>query len=90
MDEADKFDSNKKYYQFANLRNVLYALSALYSLEMYVYRLIAIQHNEKLFIPAVKLFGAIPTVQLSSPPHGYCTSLISSPFFEISIEYRHH
>lgn len=59
---ATKFDPSRKYYQYANLKNVIYALSALLSLELYAYRIIAIQNSEKLFVPTIK---SIFTVQNS-------------------------
>lgn len=67
---AVKLNSKKSYYQFANLRNVLYALSALYSLEMYVYRLIAIQHNEKIFIPTIKTLFCMNNSYWKGVQHG--------------------
>lgn len=59
---AAKFNPSRKYYQYANLKNVIYALSALLSLELYAYRIIAIQNSEKLFVPTIK---SIFTVQNS-------------------------
>lgn len=53
-EDAIMFNSAKKYYQFANLQNVLNSLAALLSLELYAYRLIAIQSGEKLFVPTIK------------------------------------
>lgn len=49
----------KKYYQLANQKNVLYALAALYSLEMYGYRIIATNSGEKMFVPAIKSMFSI-------------------------------
>ena len=59
-EDAIKFDSSRKYYQYANLRNVINALAALLSLELYAYRIISIQNSEKLFVPNVR---SIFTVQ---------------------------
>ena len=53
-ESAVKFDSIRKYYQYANLRNVLTSLAALFSLELLAYRLIAISNNEQLFVPTIK------------------------------------
>lgn len=53
-EKATKFDSSKKYYQYANLQNVLTSLAALLSLEFYTYRLLAIKENEKVFVPNIK------------------------------------
>ena len=53
-EDALKFDPTRKYYQFANLQNVLNALAALLSLELYAYRLIAINEGERQFVPAIK------------------------------------
>lgn len=51
---AEKFNSKRKYYQYANLRNVIKSLAALLSLELYAYRLIAIQNDEKVFVPTIR------------------------------------
>ena len=59
---AAKFDSSRKYYQYANLKNVISALAALLSLELYAYRIIATQNSEKLFVPTIR---SIFTVQNS-------------------------
>lgn len=61
-ESATKFDSSRKYYQYANLKNVISALAALLSLELYAYRIIATQNNEKLFVPTIR---SIFTVQNS-------------------------
>ena len=53
-ESAIKFDSSKKYYHYANLQNVLASLSALFSLELYAYRLISIRENKKPFVPTIK------------------------------------
>lgn len=53
-ESASKFDPTRKYYQFANLQNVLNALAALLSLELYAYRFIAINEGEQQFVPAIK------------------------------------
>lgn len=67
---ASKFDNNKKYYQYANLKNVLYALSALYSLEMYVYRMISMKCEEELFIPMVKTLFCMNNSYWENIDHG--------------------
>ena len=54
FESAKMFDSSRKYYQYANLRNVIKSLTALLSLELYAYRLIANENNEKLFVPNIK------------------------------------
>ena len=51
---ADSFDSKRKYYQYANLRNVITSLAALLSLNLYAYRHIAQQNNERLFVPNIR------------------------------------
>ena len=51
---ATQFDSTRKYYQYANLRNVIKSLAALFSLELYAYRFIAIRDNERAFAPTLK------------------------------------
>lgn len=56
---AVQIDSDKKYYQFANQKNVIYSLAALYSLELYAYRKIAIAEKEKIFVPTNKTIFTI-------------------------------
>lgn len=56
---AIKFDPSKKYYQYANQKNVLYSLAALFSLEMYAYRAIAIKNNDEIFVPVIKTMFSI-------------------------------
>ena len=51
---ADSFDSKRKYYQYANLRNVITSLAALLSLNLYAYRHIAQQNNGRLFVPNIR------------------------------------
>ena len=51
---ATKFDPTHKYYQYANLKNVIKSLAALLSLELYAYRFIAQRDNEKVFAPTIK------------------------------------
>lgn len=51
---ADRFDYKRKYYQYANLKNVISALAALFSLELYAYRVIAIKSEEKVIAPVIK------------------------------------
>lgn len=53
-EQATQFDPTRKYYQYANLRNVINSLAALLSLELYAYRFIAIRDNEKVFAPTIK------------------------------------
>ena len=62
FESADMFDSTRKYYQYANLRNVINSLTALLSLELYAYKFIASKNNETLFVPNIK---SIFTVQNS-------------------------
>jgi len=54
LEPALKFDSSRKYYQYANLESVLHSLAALYSLEMYSYRIISQKCNETPFVPTIK------------------------------------
>lgn len=56
---AIKFDENKRYFQYANLQNVLYSLAALFTLEMYTYRIIAQKNNIEMFVPAIKTMFSI-------------------------------
>ena len=52
-ESADKFDPLKKYFEYANLENVLSALAGLYSLELLAYKIVAEQNNEKIFVPCI-------------------------------------
>ncbi len=52
--DATKFDKTKKYYQYANLDNVLNSLAALFSLELYAYKKLAQIENHQQFIPNIK------------------------------------
>ena len=62
---ADKIDQSKKYYEFANLENVISALAGLYSLELLAYKIVAdstfilkILPNLVRFLPKkVKIFS---------------------------------
>ncbi|MDE5856527.1 MAG: hypothetical protein K2H06_05725, partial [Anaeroplasmataceae bacterium] len=54
LDKAVRFDPSKNYYQYANLKNILLALSALHSLEFIAYRKIAIDEGKDLFVPTIK------------------------------------
>lgn len=56
---AEKFDSTKRYYQFANLINILNSLAALYSLELYAYKFIANTEKERFFVPTCKTIFTI-------------------------------
>ncbi len=58
-ENAEKFDCSKKYFQYANQKNVLYALAALFSLEMYAYRKIALNNNEEMYVPDIKTIFSI-------------------------------
>ena len=58
-EDAVKFDCSKKNYQFANQKNVLYSLAALFSLEMYAYRRLALSNNDQMFVPDIKTIFAI-------------------------------
>lgn len=51
---AIKFDGSKQYFQYANLRNVLDSLSALFSLELYAYKKLAELEHKELYIPTIK------------------------------------
>lgn len=53
-ESADKFDPLKKYFEYANLENVLSALAGLYSLELLAYKIVAEQNNEKIFVPCIR------------------------------------
>lgn len=53
-ESATHFDSARKYYQYANLKNVINSLAALLSLELYAYRFIALRDKEKRFAPSIK------------------------------------
>ena len=53
-ESADKFDPLKKYFEYANLENVLSALAGLYSLELLAYKIVAEQNNEKVFVPCIR------------------------------------
>ena len=53
-ESADKFDPSKKYFEYANLENVLSALAGLYSLELLAYKIVAEQNNEKVFVPCIR------------------------------------
>lgn len=56
---AEKFDKTKRYYQYANLINILNSLAALYSLELYAYKFIANVENERIFVPTCKTIFTI-------------------------------
>lgn len=58
-EEAKMFNSSKKYFQYANQKNVLYALAALFSLEMYGYRKIAQKNSEEMFVPTIKTIFSV-------------------------------
>lgn len=51
---AAKFDPSKKYYEYANLENVLSALAGLYSLELLSYKIVADNSGESVFAPCVR------------------------------------
>ncbi len=51
---ADKIDQSKKYYEFANLENVITALAGLYSLELLAYKIVADSNGEKVFVPTIR------------------------------------
>lgn len=53
------FNPEKKYFQYANQKNVLYSLAALFSLEMYAYRVIAKKNDDEMFVPAIKTMFSI-------------------------------
>jgi len=52
-ENASKFDPSKKYFEYANLKNVLTALAGLYSLELLAYKIVADNNNEKVFVPVI-------------------------------------
>ena len=53
-ENADKIDRSKKYYEFANLENVISALAGLYSLELLAYKIVADSNDEKVFVPVIR------------------------------------
>ena len=53
-ESADRIDPLKRYYEYANLENVLSALAGLYSLELLAYKIVAEQNNEKVFVPCLR------------------------------------
>lgn len=53
-ENADKIDSSKKYFEFANLENVISALAGLYSLELLAYKIVADSNGEKVFVPSIR------------------------------------
>lgn len=59
LEAAEKFDATKKYYQYANLENVILSLAALFSLELFAYKKIAEDTHEKLFVPIIKSIYSI-------------------------------
>lgn len=81
LSTASKFNSDKKYYQFANLKNVLYALSALYSLEMYVYRLLSLKSGEELFIPTIKTLFCMNNSYWEGIQHGSGPIVYKNTFY---------
>lgn len=50
---AEKFDKSKKYFEFANLENVLNALAGLFSLELLAYKKIADENKDEMFVPDI-------------------------------------
>lgn len=70
LEDASKFDSSKKYYQYANLENVILSLSALFSLEFIAYRKLALDSNEKLFLPTVNTLFSITNLYWKDVQHG--------------------
>ena len=53
-ENADKIDPSKKYFEFANLENVILALAGLYSLELLAYKIVADSNNEKVYVPCIR------------------------------------
>ena len=51
--EAEGFDSSKRYFQYANLENVLNALAGLLALEMLAYKKVAEENGEERWIPSI-------------------------------------
>lgn len=50
---AESFDSSRKYFEYANLENVITALAGLYSLELLAYKIVADSNGDKVFIPNI-------------------------------------
>ena len=53
-ENAVKIDPTKKYFEFANLENVISALAGLYSLEFLAYKIVADNNGEKVFVPSIR------------------------------------
>lgn len=53
-EKADRVDPSKKYYELANLENVISALAGLYSLELLAYKIVADSTGEKVFVPVIR------------------------------------
>lgn len=53
-ENANKIDPSKKYFEFANLENVILALAGLYSLELLAYKIVADINGEKVFVPSIR------------------------------------
>lgn len=70
LEQANKFDDTKKYYQYANLENAIHSLAALFSLELIAYRKIAIDSGEKLFVPVIKSLFSINNSYWNEIQHG--------------------
>ena len=70
LEKAEKFDKTKQYYQYANLQNTLLSLGALFSLEMYAYRLITIKNGEKQWIPVVKTLFSMNNLYWENKANG--------------------
>lgn len=52
-ESASKLDPSKRYFEYANLENVLTALAGLYSLELLAYKIIADNNKERVFVPNI-------------------------------------
>lgn len=53
-ESATKFDPSKKYFEYANLENVLSALAGLYALELLAYKIVADSNSEKVYVPSIR------------------------------------
>lgn len=71
QDSAIKMNNNeKKYYQFANLENTINALAGLLTLEFYAYRIVAINCNEKVFVPQIYSVFSVINSHWKDIPNG--------------------
>lgn len=69
-ESADKFDPARKYFEFANLENVISALAGLYSLELLAYKIVADSNNEKVFVPVIHSIFQVKNLYWSDISNG--------------------